>query len=150
MSAVQAKNGRRSNGLKMLLRMTGGVLQICINIIFYAAVVIMIIKAADFSYDFAYQVFGDVSVEAAPGRDVKVQILKGETSMNIAAKLEDSRVVVNKYSFYLKTKLKEYDIMPGTFILNTSMSYDEVLEVITDYSKSIDEEESVEAVESGP
>ena len=144
--------GRQSNSkvLRILIGMAVGILTIGIAAIFYVAVVYGIHEAADYSYDFAYQIFGDVAVEAAPGRDVKVTIMKGESSMNIASKLEDAKLIVNKYSFFLKLKLKEYDIMPGTFVLNTSMSYDDILEVITDYTQSIDAEVSVEDVEAAP
>ena len=135
---------------RILLNMSIVVLTIGIAIIFYIAVVFGIKKLASFSYGFAYQVFGNVAVEAAPGRDVKVTILKGESSMNIASKLESAKVVVDKYSFYVKLKLKEYNIMPGTYVLNTSMSYDEVLSVITDYSQSIEQELTVEEVEENP
>ena len=135
---------------RILLNMAVVVLTIGIAVIFYVAVAFGLKKAAGLSYDFAYQIFGNVAVEAAPGRDVKVTILKGESSMNIASKLESARVVVDKYSFFVKLKLKEYDIMPGTYILNTSMSYDEVLSVITDYSQSIEQELTVEEVEDSP
>lgn len=139
-----------SGAVRVLLRISVTILIIGINIIFYAAVIYGIKKAADYSYDFAYRIFGDVSVEAAPGRDVKVQILKGETSMNVAQKLEDSRVIVDKYSFYLKMKLKKYSIMPGTFVLNTSMNYDEVIEIISNISNSIEEEKTVDEIETSP
>ena len=82
-----------------------------------------------------------------PGYQVEVQILKGESTMSIASKLEVSNVIQNKYSFYVKTKLKKYDIMPGTFVLNTSMDYDEILDVITNISNSIAEEKSIEDTE---
>ena len=142
--------GRSSKVARLLLNFSIIVLTIGIAAIFYTAVAYGIKKLAAYSYDFTYQIFGDVAVEAPPGRDVKVTIMKGETSMNIASKLEDAKVIVNKYSFYVKLKLKEYDIMPGTFMLNTSMSYDDVLETITDYTKSIDAEITVEETEELP
>ena len=40
-------------------------------------------------------------------------------------------------SFLLKTKLKEYNIMPGTYILNTSMDYNDILDIITNPANSI-------------
>ena len=135
---------------RILLNMSVVVLTIGIAVIFYIAVAFGIKKLAGMSYDFSYQIFGNVAVEAPPGRDVKVTILKGESSMNIASKLESAKVVVDKYSFYLKLKLKEYNIMPGTYELNTSMSYDEVLDVITDYSNSIEQELTVDEVEESP
>ncbi len=156
-----ARRGR-SKAPRILLNMSVVVLTIGIAIIFYVAVAYGIKKLANYSYDFSYQVFGNVAVEAAPGRDVKVTIMKGESTMNIASKLEASKIIVNKYSFFLKLKLSElgkkdndpetvrYDVMPGTYILNTSMSYDEILDIITDYSKSIEQETNVEDVESTP
>ena len=64
--------------------------------------------------------------------------------MAVCNKLESYKIVKNKYSFYLKIQLFEYKIMPGTFELNTSMTYNEILEIITDISNSIAEEEELE------
>ena len=148
---ANSNSSKGSNkAVRVLLNFALGILTVGIAVIFYAVVVYGIRKAANYSYDFSYQLFGNVSVEAAPGRDVKVTILKGESSMNIASKLEDAKLVTDKYSFYVKLKMKDYEIMPGTFVLNTSMTYNDILEVITDYSKSIDAETTVEDVESTP
>lgn len=146
------KKGARTkpNGVRILLHISIAILVVGMMAIFYGIVAYGIKYAGSYSYDFAYRVFGDVAAEAAPGRDVKVTIMKGETSMNIASKLQDAKVIVDKYSFFVKLKLKEYDIMPGTFVLNTAMSYDDILDVITDYSNSIDEEVTVEDVEQSP
>ncbi|MDE7297989.1 MAG: hypothetical protein K2N94_04055 [Lachnospiraceae bacterium] len=140
---------KKSTSGKLALRLTGAISRFIINTIFYLVVVFVIIKGADYIYHFAYQVFGSVAREEAPGTDVSVQIFRGETTMNIAAKLETSLVIVDKYSFLLKTKLKEYNIMPGTYILNTSMDYNDILEIITDASNSIAQEESVEGSGAG-
>jgi UPF0755 protein len=63
--------------------------------------------------------------------------------MEIAKKLEFNNLIVNKYSFYLKTKFKDYNVFPGTYVLNTSMDYDEILTVITDQKNSIVKQEVV-------
>ncbi len=155
---AKAKSSKGSNkAVRVLLNFALGILTIGIAVIFYAVVVYGIKKAAGYSYDFAYQLFGNVSMEAAPGRDVKITILKGESTMNIASKLEDAKLVTSKYSFYTKVKLLQWgnkknpmEIMPGTFVLNTSMTYNDILAIITDYSKSIDAETTVEDVESTP
>lgn len=136
------KTKKRSRVVSYILNATGTILQILLAAIFYIIIVIAMTKAVKYAYDFSYQIFGDVSVEAVPGNDVQVQILKGESTLNIASKLELSKVIVNKYSFFIKVKLEKRDIMPGTFIVNTSMSYDELLDVITDYSKSLDKDET--------
>lgn len=131
----------KSDSTKVALKITSAVLRIFLNILFYIAIILVIIQAVKITYNFSYQLFGSVSVEAEPGIDTEFQIAKGESTMDVARKLEAGNLIVNKYSFYLKTKFKEYNIYPGTFILNTSMDYDEILDVITDYKNSIVEVE---------
>ena len=134
----------------LILKITGAIVRLFLNILFYVIIVMLIVRVGTFSYQFAYQVFGSVAVDAEPGREKDFQILKGESTMDVANKLEASKLIVNKYSFYLKTKLKEYNIMPGTFVLNSSMDYDEILEIIIDINNSIAEEETVDAKKVTP
>ena len=158
-TAGYSKGTGRSSGIRVLLRMSGGFLQICLNIFIYAVIIYFVVKGIHYSYDFAYRIFGDVSVEDEPGRDIKVQILKGESTMNVATKLETNKLIYDKYSFYLKVQIgnfgteennKKYDIKGGTYILNTSMNYDEILAVITDTKNSIEGEKTVEEAEKAP
>jgi UPF0755 protein len=117
------------------------------NIVFYILVVILIINVSKYAYVFTYQLYGPDAVDPAPGRDIIVQIKKGESSMDIASKLALTHTIENKYSFYMKTKLQNFSIMPGTYEINSSMTYSEILAIITDYSASIvkDEETDTEA-----
>ena len=91
------------------------------------------------------------------GRDVKIQILKGESTMNVATKLETNKLIPDRYSFFLKVQIgnigstkKKYEIMGGTYVLNTSMNYDEILSMITAPENSIEGEVTVEDAESIP
>lgn len=125
------------------------VLTVCVTVVFYAVVVYGIKALSLYSYNFAYQVFGDVRVEPeGRGMDVEITILNGEDSFSIASKLEDARVIVDRYSFFVKTKCSDYDIKAGTFKLNTSMSYKQVLDVITDASKAVDKVQTTEEAET--
>lgn len=140
---------KKSTSGKLALRLTGAITRFILNIIFYILVAAAVYKGATFLYHFSYEVFGSVARAPEPGTNVPIQIYRGETTMNIATKLETSLVIVDKYSFYFKTKLKNYDIMPGTYILNTSMDYNEILAVITDAKNSIAAEESIESAKDG-
>jgi UPF0755 protein len=132
---------------KIVLRITSFILHLLLNIIFYVVVITLITSASKKTYDFCYQVFGQVTASEAPGRDVKIKIKDGESTMNVASKLELNRVIRNKYSFYAKAKLKKYVIMPGTFVVNTSMTYDEIFAIITVPSK--EEEKSTDKKTEG-
>lgn len=116
---------------KLVLKITSFILRMLLNIIFYVIVIMLITSASKKAYEFCYQVFGQVTASEKPGRDVKVKINKGESTLNVAKKLELNKVIRNKYSFYIKAKLKKYIIMPGTFVVNTSMTYDEIFAIIT-------------------
>ena len=158
-NASAHKGTGRSSGTRVLLRMSGGFLQICLNIFIYAVIIYFVVKGIHYTYDFAYRIFGDVSVEEEPGRDIKILILKGESTMNVATKLETNKLIPDTYSYFLKVQIgnfgsdeykKKYEIMGGTYILNTSMNYDEILDTITDAKNSIEGEISVEDAESTP
>ena len=79
-------------------------------------------------------------MDAAPGINAEITIEDGASSMEVAAALEQYRLIPNRYSFYLKVQLMGYKILAGTYILNTSMTYDEILDQITNYANSIVQE----------
>lgn len=113
------------------VKLTNLLLKLLLNIAFYLFVIFVIMEASKIAYSFTYQIFGQETMEQAPGRDIEIQIKKGESSLNVASKLEVNRIIKNKYSFYVKAKIMNYVIMPGTYTLNTSMTYDEIFSVIT-------------------
>jgi len=121
----------RSTNAKLGLKITSFIFRLLFNIAFYMMVIFLITKVSTEIYNFSYQIFGQVTVEEEPGRDVEIQIKKGESTMNIASKLKINKIIVNKYSFYVKAKLLNKVIMPGTYTVNTSMTYDEIFDIIT-------------------
>jgi len=125
-----------STSMKLTLRISSFILRGLLNIIFVILAVIVVIYGSRTAYNFTYQLYGPVTVDEEPGRTIPIRINKGESSMDIASKLEQNRVIVDKYSFYFKVKLQNKVIMPGTYKVNSSMTYDEILDIITDYSKS--------------
>ncbi len=125
---------------QLVLKVTVGIIRILLNILFYVVVVVLIIKASGITYEFAYQIFGQETAAPAPGHDVEIQIKKGESTLNVATKLESNKLIKDKYSFYVKAKLKSHSIMPGTYTLNTSMTYDEIFEIVTVPSDAEDSE----------
>ncbi|SHO53983.1 endolytic transglycosylase MltG [Anaerocolumna xylanovorans] len=130
----------RSTSSQVALKVISTILKILLNILFYTIVIILLVKISGMAHDFGYQVFGKVTASEAPGHDAAIQVKKGESTMNIASKLEVNGIIVNKYSFFLKAKLKKYNLMPGTYELNTSMTYDEIFNVLTVPSSEEDAE----------
>lgn len=129
--------GAQSRSIKLVLRITSSILKLLLNVVFYVLVIMLIVTVSKKGYEFTYQIYGPVSVDQEPGRDILFQINEGESSIQIARKLELYKIVKDQNAFFLKTKLEKVNIMPGTYELNSSMRYKEILSIITDYSASI-------------
>ena len=125
--------GRRTG--RIVLNIFGVVIHIFLNIIFYMVIVYLVIKASHYAYDFAYQVFGSVSVTKNSGYTAEVTIGKGESTMQVANMLDAKKIIVNKYSFYLRAKLTKQNILPGTYKVSSDMDYDRIFKVITTPTK---------------
>lgn len=121
---------RKSNTSKIVLKMTGSMLQLMVNVIVYTLLILLIVRAGGQAYTFAYRIFGSVSMDTI-GMNVTIQIDEEEPDMNVASKLELNKVIPDKYSFYVKMKLAKAELQPGEFVVNTAMDYDEILAVLT-------------------
>lgn len=121
---------------KVVLDITSTVLHLLLNIIFFIVVIMLVVKFSQYAYDFSYQVFGSVSVEEEPGKTYDLTIREGESTLNVAAKLEQHGMVINRFSFYLRAKLTKRNILPGTYEIDASMDYDEIFSVIASRSQN--------------
>ena len=131
---------QKSDGTKIAIDVIGFILHLLLNVIFYAVVIFAIYKVGITAKDFCFQVFGNYTMDAEPGINAEITIKDGASTMEVAAALEMNRLIPNRYSFYLKVQLMRYKILAGTYILNTSMIYDEILEQITNYANSVVQE----------
>jgi len=131
---------QKSESTKIAMDVAGFILHLLLNVIFYAIVIFTIYKVGITARDFCYQVFGAYSMDAEPGINAEITIPDGASTMEVAAALEQYRLIPSRYSFYLKVQLMGYKILAGTYILNTSMTYDEILDQITNYANSIVQE----------
>lgn len=124
---------------KIILKFTGSLLQLFINIIFYTILILAVARLGGKAYTFTYRIFGSVRMETI-GMNVPIQVLEDESTLNVAKKLELSKVIPDQYSFYVKAKLIKAKILPGSYIVTTAMDYDEILAVLTDENASLNEE----------
>lgn len=132
----------KSTSVKLTLKITSFIIRFLLNIVFYILVVMLIINVSKSAFDFTYQLYGPVTMDEAPGVTIdNFVIKKGESTMNVASKLELNRVIKNKYAFYLKVKLQNIALMPGVYTVNTSMTYNEIINVISNYDESNSQEE---------
>lgn len=137
------------NGKKMppqtrtMLKFLRLLLYILFNLLFYVVVIAIIIRVSNMAYDFTYEIFGSQVMEEEPGHDVEFVIIEGESTTEVAEQLEYSRLIGNRKTFYIRAKLATDDkhpILPGKYLLNTSMNYQQILDTITDSAAAMGEE----------
>lgn len=120
--------------LRMTLNSLRYLLSLCVNVLIMILVVYTIGQICIRGYHFCYEIFGSVVVEDAPGSDREFVVDYGETMYEVSERLEEDGLIVNRYSFYLRTQfMEEEDVVlkPGSYVLNTSMDYKEIIDQLT-------------------
>lgn len=127
-----AKKKKASESGKFVIHMSTGMIRMMVDIILYVGVVLAVIACSRYAFDFCYQVFGPVAVESEEkGKEVEFYIELGDSTMEVSKKMERNGLIKNDLAFYLKAKLNNANIQPGSYLLKTSMQYGEILDLIS-------------------
>lgn len=116
-----------------MLKAVRTILIVLLNLIFYGLMLFGGVKLCQTGYSFAYGILGDVSMEMPPGQDKLFIVTATQDEFTVADNLEEMDLVGNKYCFYLRMRLRKTEgtaLKPGSYTLNTSMSYDDILHAI--------------------
>ena len=110
---------------KMVLRSVTIVLKVVVAVL----VVMFVYKGAMIAYDYGYRVFAEEPVESEPGRDIEITVEAGMDAKAIGKLLESKGLINDGTLFYLQNILSKYsgDLMAGTYVLNTSMTTEEMM-----------------------
>ncbi len=104
-----------------------------IRIVIIAVAALLIYKAGQKAYDFGYRVFAEEAMSPAPGRDVEVSITQGKSAYDVGKMLEEKGLIRDAQLFMLQEKLSGYKdkMQPGIYTLNTSMTAEDMLKVMS-------------------
>ena len=120
-----------------------------IRVAIIAIAALLIYRAGQKAYDFGYRVFAEEAMSSAPGRDVEVSITQGKSAYEVGQMLEEKGLIRDAQLFMLQEKLSGYkDMMqPGIYTLNTSMTAEDMLKIM---SASAEEEMNETETEAEP
>lgn len=87
------------------------------------------ISVAVIAYDYGYRIFTEAPMDEDAGRRVRVTIEPGMNGKEIGEMLVERGLIRDANLFVLQMKLSIYDgkILPGEYILNTSMTAKEMM-----------------------
>lgn len=123
---------------------TLGIAGLIIRFAVLAVIIAFAYRFAIAAYDFGYRVFAEPPMSSEPGVDISVAITDDMGTMDVGKLLQEQGLIADAKLFYVQEKMSEYKdmIRPGIYVLNTSMTAEEMLAIIG-------EEPSKESEESG-
>lgn len=130
-----------SQTTKEMNKIIGVIIGVGGRILVYGLVIFLMYKGITAGYEFGHEIFYASSVAVEPGADRTVTIEKGDTASDLAHILKEKGLIKNEYSVIVQSKFYEYDINPGTYTLNTSMTSKEMLQIINENKEDQEEEE---------
>ena len=103
-------------------------------------IVMLVYKWSLSAYEYGQRVFNEPPMSAGSGRTMTVVINQGDTTKDIARMLEKNGLIRDAELFIIQEMLSEYKdkMKPGTYELNTAMTTDEMMEIL---SVSVEAEE---------
>lgn len=103
-----------------------------LNMLMMVLIAFVVLQLGAAAYDMGYRVFSEPAMESAPGRDVMLEVEKGMSAKELGVKLEEKQLVDNHILFYIQLKISAYadKIKPGLYTLNTSMTAEEMMQIM--------------------
>ncbi len=114
-----------------------------------AVAILIVFKTGQKAYDFGFRIFTESAMSPAPGRDVAVTIVQGDSTMDVGRMFEEKGLIRDAKLFYVQKKCSVYDddIKPGFYTLNTSMTADDMFAIIAGMKETDGEGEDEEDME---
>ncbi|MBR5712485.1 MAG: endolytic transglycosylase MltG [Lachnospiraceae bacterium] len=136
---------KKSKAGKYVISASSDITRLIIDILFYLLVAVFIWRASIYARNFCYQIFGNVQMaDSMHDEEKEIFIERGDSTRDVAKRLEREGLIVNELSFYVKVKINKYSIRPGTYKLRTSMNYNEILEIISVPTEVLTDEEELD------
>ena len=98
------------------------------------------------SYNYGYRIFAEPPMSVGEGKDRLVQVKDSMSEMEIAEMLEEKGLIRDRFLFVLQLKVSGYSgkLKAGPYTLNTSMTAEEMLQVMSQEDLTDTEQEEPE------
>lgn len=124
-----AKKKKKDTGYRVAVFGAKGILKI-LTYILVVCIMILLCKTA---YSFGYSVFKQEAMAEEPGQAVTVVIPEGSSVREIGQILEQKGLVESSMIFGVQEYFSTFhgDLMSGTYLLNTAMTPDDIMEILS-------------------
>lgn len=119
-----------SRTTKEINRITGTIIGISGKLILYALLLLLLVEGVSKGYEFGHGLFYATAMEKAPGTDITLTIPEDASTAEAIRILKKAGLVEDRLSVQIQMLFYEYEICPGTYELNTSMTAKEILQIL--------------------
>ena len=114
------------------LRVLGAIVRLALLVV----AAMFVVRVAKVFYGYGYEIFAQTPMSEPPGRAVTITVEKGDSVKEIGSLLEDKGLIQEDplgLLFRLQERFSENHgkIMPGTYELNSAMTPDEMIAVMS-------------------
>lgn len=111
------------------------------KIVLAIIIVMLVYKWSMTAYEYGQRVFNEPPMSAGSGRTVTVVVNEGDTAKEIGAMLEKNGLIRDAALFRIQEMLSAYkdEMLPGTYELNTSMTTEEMMEIMSMQAEEAEE-----------
>lgn len=117
---------------KDINKITKTIIVISGKLIVYALILMLLAEGMTRGYAFGHEIFYATAVDEPPGKDLEITIPKDQSDRETIAILADLGLVKSELAVHIQKWFYDYDIYPGTYILNTSMTSKEMLQLLNE------------------
>ncbi len=112
-----------------------------IKIVAAVFIIMFVYDTAVKAYDYGYRVFAEEPMTLGEGRIISIYVKEEDSVKDIGNTLEDKGLIRDANLFIVQELVSEYHgkIQPGIYDLNTSMSTEEMLEIMAADAEEEDE-----------
>lgn len=115
----------------MIRKTAGMIISISLQMIVCAVVIIFLYDAGVKGFAFGESIFSPEAVSSQEnGKDMIVIVEEGASDLDVAKLLESKGLIRDYKVFLVQAKLYQATLYPGTYTLNTSMTSEEMLEIL--------------------
>ncbi len=106
---------------------------ILLRVVVIIAIIMVLVMAGKKSYSFGYRIFAEDTVSDPPGKKIAVTINDGIEASELAKLLKSKGLIRDEKVFQVQYQLSQYKgkLKSGSYILNTSQTSEEMLEVLS-------------------
>lgn len=111
-------------------RITTTIISVSCKLLIYALVFFLMYEGITKGYSYGHEIFAPTPMSKAPGIEKEIIIKEEADVSDVAGLLKKKGLIRDELILKIQAKIYEYEIYPGSYTFNTSMTSKEILKQI--------------------